>query len=1112
MTVSQQPLNVRNNNPGNLRFVGQPGATQGEGGFARFETPQAGFEAMRSQIELDTQTRGLNLTQFLNKYAPPSENKTTNYIDFVAKKTGLDPSAPVPASAIPQLQMAMIEMEGGPRSLSYFQGLSAPPRQVAPQPSQVASRTPAQGAPVQLAAANLPQNYRAALAATYLGDTESNSVTEQAMELLEEVQSEEGGGGAGAFRKKLLSALTPQETEVDPFALMQKAQQPAEQKRKTVPRMPVMMANGGLAQRAMIVNRPRMAASDYTKLTGIQKDFENYNRQVEDYQKAIDAYNAKVEAYNAAGGEGVEHPGDFTTAEPTTPSTTPEQAEALQKQAQARAGRFYAARNTALQNVVDPRKYNLAGMGFSFKNGGIVHRQAGSPEEGEVAAQQMTVGTLPTDQKPAGQVFRGIGRDVVRGAQYLPYDILGAPVDIATMAMRPFGYNVEKPFLGSEYLIERSRQAGIADQPTGSAAETATRIGMGFVNPAAVARQIPRGIAAIQRGAEALELPGIAKTAPVGAVKPTGGVVNADEMVDSLTRIIKYDMDLEKQDPQKFYDIFKWIDTKARNYYEKQFGSPSDPLFRSFLTGDFNPQFDYLNDSVRSTYEESIKHARTLFSSTSTANQKIGRAMLGDLYDKVTPLVAQYGPQTIQNRLLNPKFREEIQRYIMEERNLGPTELTPKAQLDYEKQIDSYLDEFAKTGKLSTKAPFDVIDINKATSQNIIDDIGNKVETQTAKLLGSSDEMYGFLRPWPGHGAQLEKTHALPSAYSKNYPDYLATTAERQAVKFGEPTYYITKQPEEVHADLNNLIGYLNRTPSDEWKNTSFPDLVVKAQKDYANITDPQEIYKRLNNYQKVTPKQRLIGTQEFMPVQSKQLGEGATWRELDENGILIEGRLLRHCLSEDEKYANFYKNGMSRFFALRDKDGKSYATIQIDQLGTNGPFANVHQIKGWKNNSVGKKYDKEIMDFLNHYQTKEINVPLRYTEESSFLPTSLAEGERVRLVEGDAPFIRRYVEFFRTLDRNLIDRNMATPEDLGDFNYVLDRMRDLPTETQQKEFVDTFLKAFGDGFNKPLKFIYQLGGWRTAQLGEPQPVWQNPPVNRAKGGMVDKPLYDRAT
>jgi hypothetical protein len=47
-------MNVRNNNPGNLMYAGQPGATKGAGGFAVFSTLDAGFNALKNQLKLDT--------------------------------------------------------------------------------------------------------------------------------------------------------------------------------------------------------------------------------------------------------------------------------------------------------------------------------------------------------------------------------------------------------------------------------------------------------------------------------------------------------------------------------------------------------------------------------------------------------------------------------------------------------------------------------------------------------------------------------------------------------------------------------------------------------------------------------------------------------------------------------------------------------------------------------------------------------------------------------------------------------------------------------------------------------------------------------------------------
>lgn len=83
-----------NNNPGNLRFVGQNGAVQGEGGFAKFSSPEAGYQALLNQIGLDA-SRGLSLGQFINKYAPPTENNTSLYLQQVIQATGANANTPI---------------------------------------------------------------------------------------------------------------------------------------------------------------------------------------------------------------------------------------------------------------------------------------------------------------------------------------------------------------------------------------------------------------------------------------------------------------------------------------------------------------------------------------------------------------------------------------------------------------------------------------------------------------------------------------------------------------------------------------------------------------------------------------------------------------------------------------------------------------------------------------------------------------------------------------------------------------------------------------------------------------------------------------------------------
>lgn len=81
----------RNNNPGNLR-ASSLAIGKDSHGFAIFPDEATGWAALQRQINLDA-NRGLNLEQFIGKYAPPTENDTSNYLRNVMAWTGLDRTA-----------------------------------------------------------------------------------------------------------------------------------------------------------------------------------------------------------------------------------------------------------------------------------------------------------------------------------------------------------------------------------------------------------------------------------------------------------------------------------------------------------------------------------------------------------------------------------------------------------------------------------------------------------------------------------------------------------------------------------------------------------------------------------------------------------------------------------------------------------------------------------------------------------------------------------------------------------------------------------------------------------------------------------------------------------
>lgn len=98
-TVANKPgtsVAERHNNPGNLVFAGQRGATVGETvaghTFARFKSTEEGVAALYRQLQL-YQKRGIDtLTEIMGVYAPEGSNDTSAYIKALSKTTGLDPN------------------------------------------------------------------------------------------------------------------------------------------------------------------------------------------------------------------------------------------------------------------------------------------------------------------------------------------------------------------------------------------------------------------------------------------------------------------------------------------------------------------------------------------------------------------------------------------------------------------------------------------------------------------------------------------------------------------------------------------------------------------------------------------------------------------------------------------------------------------------------------------------------------------------------------------------------------------------------------------------------------------------------------------------------------
>ena len=247
--------------------------------------------------------------------------------------------------------------------------------------------------------------------------------------------------------------------------------------------------------------------------------------------------------------------------------------------------------------------------------GGMIHRADGSPPSGEMSARSM----LDRVKDVGEGAVRNV-KNLAIGASDTPYDLVGGPVDLATMAMRPFGYKTEKPVGGSEYLKEKATELGVRlpdskdeqDQNFRLAGELAASL----VNPASVVRgglkagakaadmlkDVASSEAAYNLAQKAVNAPGsLAKpmyiTRQPGGEFPTKGPgstavgerssyrSNLDEALDYSIGYTQRAIDRSPAAKESGEAVINFFDNKLRNWLTKQAGSVSDPVRESLITG-----------------------------------------------------------------------------------------------------------------------------------------------------------------------------------------------------------------------------------------------------------------------------------------------------------------------------------------------------------------------------------------------------------------------------------------------------------------------------------------------------------------------------------------------
>ena len=117
--VPPEPRGVRNNNPGNLKYVpgvawiGQNG--QDDDGFAIFDSADDGLRALARLLHTYAAWDGVRtIDQLIGRYAPGGVTSVDHYAKFVADDVGVSPCQTIDVDhLIPLIMRAIIWFENG---------------------------------------------------------------------------------------------------------------------------------------------------------------------------------------------------------------------------------------------------------------------------------------------------------------------------------------------------------------------------------------------------------------------------------------------------------------------------------------------------------------------------------------------------------------------------------------------------------------------------------------------------------------------------------------------------------------------------------------------------------------------------------------------------------------------------------------------------------------------------------------------------------------------------------------------------------------------------------------------------------------------------------------
>ena len=439
------------------------------------------------------------------------------------------------------------------------------------------------------------------------------------------------------------------------------------------------------------------------------------------------------------------------------------------------------------------------------------------------------------DPKFREDVIRGLGETFSRGVA----GIVGAPVDIATMAMRPFGYNVpaEQVVGGSEYIGKQMEEAGLISSARRPAAEFLANVVT--PDPMDVARLGAMAVPVVGRAMREAPRDEAMRIAQANAAKPVseGGLgLPPDNTAMDRAKAMGFETEAfhgTNRNFPSFSNQMLGAKTGAKSAQKAHFSTASPELAGTYAN--LEHVYPFAGKDVPPVYEKLVKNKQAFKEfneAPDTASQwaVLEKYGMSEGSGQIMPLLLNLGKSKVkdyQGKGYRDETYNDILKAAKKQKKDSATFLRtydPGPYVGGNPQTDVYA-VFDPANIRSRFAAFDPArryesDLLGAADPRLLAGVAGATG---AGLYGASRMQEGEERPQPRFGFRPDGTPkgegwlgVLPLADGNLATEY---SMQSQAVKVGDqmvdfPTLVPTLNQEEVNLMLSDIIP--NRKPIPE--------------------------------------------------------------------------------------------------------------------------------------------------------------------------------------------------------------------------------------------------------------------------------------------------------